>query len=289
LIGIIAARWWAPAERIGAIAAIALLYLTWGAMLGLLQELLNGGPMWIFAPLGAFLILPILIEAKPLIDGVRLGTSAAVAGALALLGWAAAAAAPAYSADRQQRFVIEHVTDASSGKASWSVINDGAPLPNAYRTARKWNRGKLPFSERPRWIAAAPADPSASAPDARLISQVQNGSERTLMLRLTANGNNRVALIAPEDARIRSAGVEGFVRPVDQNESGKYLIDCFGRSCDGAVLQLTIGKGSPVEMLVVGSKAGLPPSAAPLLAARGKFARPQYNRDETIAFARIRL
>ena len=142
---------------------------------------------------------------------------------------------------------------------------------------------------RPRWLTAAAPDPSASAPGARLISLVQNGSERTLLLRLIANGNDRVTLIAPEDAGIRSAGVDGFVRPIDQSESGKTLIDCFGRSCDGAVLQLTIGKASPVEMLVVGSKAGLPPSAAPLLAARPKFARPQYNRDETIAFARIRL
>jgi peptidase M28-like protein len=289
LIGMVAARWWAPIERIGAVAAIVLFYFTWGAMLGLLQELLNGGPMWIFAPLGAFLILPILVEAKPLIDEVRLGTSAAIAGALALLGWAAAAAAPAYSVDRQQRFVIEHVTDASSGKSSWSVVNDGAPLLDAYSTAGKWNRGKLPFSDRPRWVAAAPTDPSARAPSARLISQVQNDSERTLVVRLTANGNDHVELIAPEDAKIRSAGVDGFVRPIDQNESGKYFIDCFGRSCDGAVLQLTIGRASPVEMLVVGSKAGLPPPAAPLLAARPKFARPQYNRDETIAFARVRL
>jgi len=289
LIGMVAARWWGPAERIGAVAAIVLLYLTWGAMLGLLQELLNGGPMWIFAPLGAFLILPILIEAKPLIDAVRLRACAAIAGALVLLGWAAAAAAPAYSADRQQRFVIEHVTDASSGKESWSVLNDGAPLPDAYRTAAKWNRGTLPFSERPRWLATAAADPSARAPGAQLISQVRNGSERTLVARLNANGNDHVGLIAPEDAQIRSAGVDGFVRPIDPNESGKYWIDCFGRSCDGAVLQLTIGKASPVEMLVLGSKAGLPPSAAPLLAARPKFARPQYNRDETITFARVKL
>ena len=104
-------------------------YLTWGAYAGAAQELLNGGPMWIFAPLGAFLILPILIEAKPWIDGVQLRSSAAIAGTVAFLGWAAAAAAPAYSADRQQRFVIEHVTDLPSGKSAWSVINDGAPLP----------------------------------------------------------------------------------------------------------------------------------------------------------------
>src|SRR5207237_8013136 len=122
LIGMVAARRWPPAERIGAIAAIVMLYLTWGAMLGLLEELLNGGPMWIFAPLGALVILPILIEAKPLINRVSLSGAAAAAGALALAGWAAAAAAPAYSADRQQRFVVEHVTDLRTFKSWWAVL-----------------------------------------------------------------------------------------------------------------------------------------------------------------------
>src|SRR5207248_6287590 len=98
LVGMLAARRWPLAERIGAIAAIVLLYLTWGAMLGLLEELLNGGPMWLFAPLGTLLILPILIETKPLIERVRLRDATAVAGVLALAGWAAAAAAPAYAA-----------------------------------------------------------------------------------------------------------------------------------------------------------------------------------------------
>ena len=284
LTGMVAARWWAPAERIGAVAAIVLLYLTWGALLGLLQELLNGGPMWIFAPLGAFLILPILIEAKPWIDGVQLRSSAAIAGTVALLGWAAAAAAPAYSADRQQRFVIEHVTDLPSGKSAWSVINDGAPLPDPYRTTGKWNRAKLPFSDRPRWVAAAPADPGARAPDAQLISQVQNGSERSLVLRLTANGNDVVELIAPEDAKIRSAGANGFVRPIDQNESGKYLIACFGRSCDGAILQLTIGKasaGRDADHRIEGGTAAFS-SAAPRRPPEIRAAAIQPRRDDRL-------
>ena len=50
-----------------------------------------------------------------------------------------------------------------------------------------------------------------------------------------------------------------------------------------------IGKAAPIDLLVVGSRAGWPPDAAPLLAARPKFARPQYNRDETIAFTRAKL
>jgi hypothetical protein len=287
LIGMLAARWWQPAERVGSWAAILLLFLTWGAMLGLLEELLNGGPMWIFAPLGSLLILPVLIEARPLIVGARPRAGAAAAGVLTLIGVAAVWAAPAYSADRQQRFVIQHVTDASAHKSWWSVLNDSAPL--AYAFAGKWNRGDLPFSDRPRWISTAPADPAAKAPAVQLLSQTKTGNERTLQLRLTANGNNRVELIVPTDAQVRSAGVTGFVRPIDQSEEGKYFLDCFGRSCDGLTLQLTIGQLKPVRFLVLGTKAPLPPSAAPLIAARPRFARPQYNRDESIVFTAMNL
>jgi hypothetical protein len=291
LIGMLAARRWPLAERVGAIAAIVLLYFTWGAMLGLLEELLNGGPMWLFAPLGTLLILPILIENKPLIDRVRLREAATIAGALAFAGWAAAAAAPVYSADRQQRFVIEHVTDLRTFKSAWSVLNDGAPLPDAYRATASWNRGKLSFSTRPRWLASAPADAIfAAAPGVQRLSEIRNGDERTLSLRLLSTGFDRIELIGPPDAKIRSAGSPGFVRPIDSAaEAGRYDIDCFGRSCDGAPLQLTIASPKPVEFIVIGSRAGLPPSAAPLLAGRPKFARPQYNRDETIAFLRVKL
>jgi hypothetical protein len=287
--GMLLARWWKPAEVIGAMLAILVLYLTWGAMLGLLEELLNGGPMWVFAPLGALLLLPVLIEATPLIDASRTRPAVTVAAILTLIAWSAAALAPAYSADRQQRFAIQHVSDVSSGKSSWSILNDGAPLPDAFRSVGRWKRGKLGFSDRPRWIATAPTDSAAKAPSVQLISTVRNGEERTLLLRLSANGNEHVNLLAPQDARIRTAGVAAFVRPVDSSENGKYSIDCFGRSCDGLTLQLTTGQMKPIEFLVLGGRAPLPPSASPLLAARPRFARPQYNRDEAMAFTRVRL
>ena len=287
--GALGARWWKPWENVSSAVAILFLYLSWGAMLAALEELLNGGPMWLFAPLGALLILPVLIEAKPLIGQTRPRAAVAIAGVPVLLGWAAAAIAPAYSADRQQRFVVQHVTDASGGKSWWSVLNDGAHLPEAYRRSTEWKRDKLAFSDRPRWIASAPAEPAVRAPSVQLRSQVRNGNERTLAVRLIANGAERIELIAPEDAKIRAAGVADFVRSIDQSEDGKYFIDCFGRSCDGATLQLTIGQPKPVEFLILGTRAALPPSAAPLLAARPKFARPQYNRDESITFVRQKL
>jgi hypothetical protein len=281
LIGMVAVRWWKPAEAIGSAAAIVVLYVTWGAMLGLLEELLNGGPIWVFGPLGSLLLLPAMIEAKPLFDRTDLTGTATAAGLLTLLGWGAALAAPAYSADRQQRFVIQHVTDASAHKSWWSVLNDGAPVPYS----GKWKRGELPFSDRPRWFAPATANPEAKPPEVQLISEVKAGNQRTLALRLAANGNERIELIAPSDAKIRTAGVAGFVRPINQSEEGKYFIDCFGRSCDGVTLQLTTDQLKPIKFLVLGSKARLPTSAAPLLAGGPKFARPQYNRDESIVFA----
>jgi len=289
LAGILLSRFWRPAELVGSALAIVILYLTWGAMLGLLEELLNDGPMWAFAPLGALLLLPILIEAANLIRATRLHDAVLVAGGLTLAAWSVVAAVPAYSADRQQRFVVQHVFDASANKSWWAVINGSAPLPHAYRPLGPWKRGKLPFSERVTWNAAAPADPASQAPRVQLLSVTRNGDERTLLLRLFANGNDTVGLIAPEDAEIRSAGVEGFVRPIDPNDDGKYSISCFGRSCDGVTLRFTTDQPKPILFTLVGARPGLPTSAAPLLAGRPPLARPQYVRDGSISFTRLRL
>jgi hypothetical protein len=286
IIGMLTSRWWQPIERIASYAAILFLYLTWGAMLGLLQELLNGGPMWVFAPLGALLIIPVLIDARPLLAGAGLRASALLSGIVTILCVGLATATPAYSADRQQRFVIQHVTDGSSHRSWWSVINDGVALPKSFPGS--WKRAKLPFSDRERWVAPAPVDPTAKAPGVQLLSQVRNGSERTLTVRLAANGNSDIELIAPQDARIRSAGVAGFIRPIDQSESGKYDLSCSGRSCDGATLLITTDQLKPIDFLIIGA-GPLPPSAAPLLSARPKFAGPQYNPDASVTFRHVGL
>ena len=290
LVGMIASRWWKPAELAGAIAAILLLYLTWGAMLGLLEELLNSGPMWVFAPLGALLILPVLVEAKPLIDEAGPRAAAVMAGAFALILWAITAAVPAYSADRQQRFVIEHVTDARSGKASWSVLNRGVSLPPVYRSAANWRWDKLPYPEAKGWLTPAPPIANLKAPAIEPVSSIRNGGERTLTLRLLANGTERMTLIAPEYARIRAAGVRGFVRPIDPSaDEGDYAISCSGRSCDGIELVIVQARITPTVFTLVGARSSLPVSARLLLATRPKFARPQYAPDRSIVFTRLKI
>jgi hypothetical protein len=288
LIGMVIARWWLPAEPVAAGAAIIAVFATWGGLLGLLQELLNTGPMWIFAPLGSLVIVPVLIEAKPLLEKSQFRGAAAVAAGIALIGWVTVLAAPAYSVERQQRFAVQHITDASSSKSWWSILNDGASLPPGFSGLAKWKRGKLALSERPRWVAIAPTA-SLRAPAVQLVSQVRNGNERTLLLRLVPNGAMHVELLAPRDAGIASAGIGDFVRPIDRTDEGKYFIDCSGRSCDEVPLQLTIDNLKPIEFLVIGSGHPLPASAIPLLGARPILARPQYAPDEGIAFARVKL
>ena len=286
-IGLFVGRRWRPAEGIGSAVSILFLYVTFGGLLGLLEELLDNGPIWIFAPLGSLLILPALIEAKPLLDRASTGRATAIVAMLTLAAWAAAGIAPAYSEEREQRFVIEHVTDSDHGASWWSVLSDGAPLPRNFPGS--WKRGKLPFSDRTRWLSAAPADPGSRAPDVQILSQVERANARTLQLRLALNGNESIALIAPGDAKIKSGGTPGLARSIDQTGTGKYSVNCFGQSCEGAIIELSIGQREPVNFTIAGSRIPLPASAGPLLARRPKFARAQYNRDEEINFVTRRI
>jgi hypothetical protein len=209
---------------------------------------------------------------------------------LALLAWLAAAVAPAYSADRQQQFTIEYIQDAGTGVSKWSVLNDGAPLPPAFRRAGKWAHGTLPYSERKRWLADAPVATDIGAPHLQMIGQAKQRGLRHVRLRIAANGAQSVTLLSAKGADIRSAGAKGFVRPIAKaGKKDRTVVRCFGRSCDGAVIDLAIASDQPIEMTVLGWRPGLPSQARPLLVARPKFARPQYAADGTTTVQRIKL
>jgi len=278
-LGMAGKRWFVFSERIGGIAAAGLLFLTFGPALGLFEELMNGGPFWAFAPLGAAILLPVLIELRPLVY------RAWPAAALALAGWIATALMPAYSADRQQLFTIEYVRDEAAGRARFAVNNDGAPVP--FDAA--WQRTEMPYTTRRRWAAPAPPLPVA-APAATLVGQQPVPGGRRLRLRIATNGAESVALIAPPEAQLRAAGAGAFVRRFERGrDTDKYYLRCVGRACDGAVLDLIVGGARPVDFTIVGSRSGLPPVAAALVRARPAFARPQYGPDATIAIGHARF
>ncbi|MGQ0589575.1 MAG: M20/M25/M40 family metallo-hydrolase [Sphingosinicella sp.] len=278
-----AAMLWSPhAERIGAWAAIGLLYLTFGPALALFEELMNGGPHWTFAPLGAIILLPALIERKPLIALIRPVFIWGGAGDLFLIGWGAVALTPAYSADRQQQFAIEYVWDAEGRSGRWAVNNDGAAVPLAV----EWERTELPYSTRRRWVTAAPALP-VQAPGITVIGTQHGGEQRRVRLRLATNGAEAVTLIAPRETR--ASFVFGDDERMGAGPEERAIWRCIGRSCDGATVDVVVTRADPVELIVVGSRSGLPAEASPLVAARPANARPQYGADSTIAIDRLRL
>jgi hypothetical protein len=273
-LGMALARRWPWAERAGAIAAALLLYLTFGPALGLFEALMNGGPLWAFAPLGAAIMLPALIEFAAFLGRGR--TILVIGGAidLAIACWIAAGLAPAYSDDRRQLFTIEYVSDA--GTARFAINNDGAPVP--YEAA--WARTEMPYTTRRRWAAPAPAVP-VPAPAVTLVGQQPVPSGRHLRLRIAANGAESITLIAPPDARLQAAGTGAFFPRFARGADGdKYYLRCIGRACDGAMLDVLVGGTGPVDFTVIGSRAGLPAVAEP---------RAQYGPDATITVGRVRL
>lgn len=289
IVGILLSRRWPSAERTGAIVAAILLWLTFGEVLALLGELLSNGPLFILAPLAMLLAMPWLIEAKSLIEDAGKWRAIGTAAGVMLVGWGAAAAAPAYSADRQQRFTIQHVTDAVSGRAFWSVLNDQAPLPENFGGTDAWRWDKLPYIERKRWLAPAPATPGMTPPRLELLSESKSGDSRTVTLRIEPNGADAVTLIGDEDFELVSAGSGRYVRPFASETDGEYAVTCFGRSCAGATIQLTTKRPERLEFTLVGSRRGLPPAAKALIEQRPRYARPQYSPDSTQTLARIRI
>jgi hypothetical protein len=290
LAGVALRRWWRPAEAVGGLVGLLFLYVTWGEMLAQLEEIFSPGPLWVVAPLASVVIVAALVEAQPVLRKAQPSGIIAFAALLGIIGWGAAAATPAYSADHQQRFTIEHVTEFPSGRSTWSVINDGTRLPPAYERLANWHEGKLPFSQRSRALAPAPPLPGIRPPSIQLLESVASGNERRIRLRLVANGAERITLVAPEEAHIRSAGVAGFVRPISgANSSGRFTITCTGRSCDGTELRIDALSAKPIALTIVGARNGLPASAAPLLRSRPPNARPQYVPDETLTISHVNL
>ncbi len=289
LIGIVAGRWLSWARRAGAIAGALLLWLTLGEVLALLGQLMVNGPFFAFAPLALLIAMPWLIEAKALVDEAGRSRAIAAPALILLAALGSAFAAPAYSADRQQRFAIQHVSNLADGKASWLVTNDGASLPDRFGGIDGWQRDEFPLIERTGWIAPAQAIEGVGAPRLELLKSVRRGNQRTVFYRIRSNGAEAVTLIGEKDSRILSAGSDGFVRPIPRDTKGRYTLGCFGRSCDGAVMELTAAAPEPLPFILVGSNRSLPAAAAPLLADRPANARPQYSPDSTLTISQVRL
>lgn len=279
--------------RIGwllALLAWASLFLSWGPLLHLSEILLDMDAAWIFAPVAALVMLPFLIEAKPLAARLRRRDTALAAGLATIAAWLAVAVAPAYSSDRKQQFSLEYESDAASGKARWLVYHDGADLPGAFdRLGRAEQDVEVPWSSRRRW--ALPADgPKVAAPELANVAVRNVAGGRAISAQLRMNGAEVLRIRAEPGAKLVAARIGGTLRRFGKGGKDEdYILRCHGRSCDGARLDLLTASADAIELIVMGVRTGLPAEARPLLAARRAEAAPQYAADSAIALRRFRL
>jgi hypothetical protein len=285
--GLLLGRW----EKPLALAAWALLFLSWAPLLYLSQVLLDFDAGWIYAPIAVLLVLPVAIELKPLLEGLPRGALTATVAAAALLAWLPAALAPAYSADRKQRMTLEYAWDATARTGRWLVYHDGAALPAAMAAAGQFERApKVPWSDYRRMSAPARGGPALTPPEIEKIGERVTPQGRLLTLRLATHGSEVVRLRAPGAAAWRAVSAGGVVQTFGSGEAEEpYLFRCHGRSCDGLVFELLAGSAAPVEAEVIGMRSGLPAQARALIEARPANAQPQYAPDASYAIGRVRL
>lgn len=276
------------AESAAAWLAWLMLFLTWTPLLDLTEALLDFDTAWLFAPLAALILLPALIELKPLAAGLPLRPLVAALGALAILGWVPAALAPAYSPDRKQEFGIEYAWHATDRIGQWMIVHDGAPLPAAFQSLGRFEHGvKAPWSTRQRWTAAAPPIP-IEPPRLDQLARSRQGSIRRVILKLHPNGAETVRLRFAPDARLVGVTAGGRTRRFGAGKVDEhYVLRCHGRACDGLLFELAIASPHKVEALLIGIRSGLPAQAAALVAARPANAAPQYNPDSSVAMRRV--
>lgn len=288
-LGVAGGRRWPALESAGALLAALALWITLGAALGLIQDLINSGPLWVLALLGGLVLMPWLIEARPLVEGWRWSRVAAGALAFAALAWVTAAIAPAYSADRQQQWTLQYVTDPQLRQPVWSVVNDRKPLPREWGAFGRWRLATLPGGGRQRWLAAA--RPVSGLTPARVlpVEATSAPAGRLVRLRLQTNDADSVSLVAPPGSKVAAMGVPGQRRSFGaQTQGGRASLTCTGRSCDGQMVELLVGP-QPLLLEVIGTRWALPEAARPLIAARPVNARPQYLPDATITVERLRI
>lgn len=289
LAGMFAAKRWPGAERIaGAIAAL-ILFVSFAQLIAAMEVLLVAGPVWVTAPVTALVVLPLLVEVRAagLIATPRV--MALTAGAALLIGWGIVLVTPRATADRKQRFVVEHVTDANRRTAQWALATDGARLPQSYAALGEWRMGPVPHSTRNRWEMSAPAV-DVPVPDLRDARAATGGKQRRIAFRPSLGGARGVLIQLPKDAAVTDIGLTGaMVRVADAESKDKFALYCSGRRCDGAWVHLALDRPDPVVVTLTATHVGAPPSAAPLLAALPPNSIEQYSPHARYVVRRFRL
>jgi hypothetical protein len=210
--------------------------------------------------------------------------AAPISFAAALLLALIAMAMPAYTPEKPQQLSIAYVDDDERG-ALWSVP---ALTPSLQKAAAFKDAGTLPdwWARRGRHLAEAP---KLATPRVEAESQ-RDGN--TIRIRLRSPRNAwRVGLIY-KAANVTAIRINGVVPPpLAERDRGRKPPEWRSATVIGneALIELTVGDGSPIEAGAFDASFGLPAEGAALVAARGNAAVPVGLGDMTITQRRLKL
>jgi len=213
---------------------------------------------------------------------------------LAAIAFVVAARVPVRSPSAPQGLSLVSVTDADRQIGHWMATLHPGGMPASLRHAGAFSRRRgepYPWLEsRHSWIASA--EPvKATPPRFDILHDHTDGNDRRLALRLRSPRDAyAMQLWIPQTAHTRALSFPDFNQRVRIGTPvrGYQRFDCLGH-CDGIKLTLELDESRDSEFIVLDSTTGLPPSAAPLIHARGDTAVPFRRGDRTEIFQRINL
>jgi hypothetical protein len=153
----------------------------------------------------------------------------------------------------------------------------------------------FPWLDRPYMVADAPVT-DASAPGLDVLSEAMEAGQRVVEIQLRSpRGADGIALHVPVDALVAgdppavTVGGYAFDLVPEDAVQGYYTLDCFGRRCDGLVVEVRLAGEAAVEVLVVDSSSGLPAGGEIWLQARPDTAVPVDEGDLMLLQQRVDL
>ncbi len=230
--------------------------------------------------------------------GGRLGGGVVILAALVMVAATVVAMIlPSYSASDPQQVNLYHFEDRDAGSAHWVGHARLGTMPELLLDRFDPEPVPVfPWMPASRIMVAEAEGTGLPAPGLEVLSDTIEGGQRLVEVQLRSpRGADGISLHVPADAlagdSVSAVTISGYPFAVVAEDAvqGYYSLDCFGRGCDGLVVELRLASEARVEVLVVDNTSGLPAGGEAWLQARPDTAVPVDEGDLTLLMKRVDL
>jgi hypothetical protein len=207
---------------------------------------------------------------------------------------------PVYSAARPQQLNLLHVDQRQQNEAVWLIESGLAPetsaadVPSSLQAAGPFadeSVAVFPWSNR-RYLVAPAQATDAAAPTVEVLADDRLADRRVVEVRLRSpRGGDQLSLYIPETAGLQYIVVAGTPSIVDDTRprNGYQVFHCHTPACDGITLELHFASMDAIDLMIVDTALGTPPSGNDLLTARPDTAVPSSDGDVSLIVDQVTL